>query len=132
MTFVSEKKAQEQQADIFANAVDRYTDTGARERGMVRLFINIGKKDNVRAGDFVGAIAGETGISGNMVGNIKILEAFSFVEVPSEHADAVINALHLSNIKGKRVSVELAKARNSSDFENDRRSSYKKRTTFRR
>ncbi|MDR2644418.1 MAG: DEAD/DEAH box helicase [Endomicrobium sp.] len=132
MMFVSEKKTQEQQADIFANAVDRYTDTGARERGMVRLFINIGKKDNVRTGDFVGAIAGETGISGNMVGNIKILEAFSFVEVPSEHADAVINALHLSNIKGKRVSVELAKARNSSDFENDRRSSYRKRTTFRR
>ena len=132
MMFVSEKKAQEQQADIFANAVDRYADTGARERGMVRLFINIGKKDNVRAGDFVGAIAGETGISGNMIGNIKILEAFSFVEVPSEHADAVINALHLSNIKGKRVSVELAKARNSSDFENDRRSSYRKRTTFRR
>ncbi|MDR1244929.1 MAG: DbpA RNA binding domain-containing protein, partial [Endomicrobium sp.] len=132
MMFVSEKKTQEQQADIFANAVDRYTDTGARERGMVRLFINIGKKDNVRTGDFVGAIAGETGISGNMVGNIKILEAFSFVEVPSEYADAVINALHLSNIKGKRVSVELAKARNSSDFENDRRSSYRKRTTFRR
>ncbi|MDR1943158.1 MAG: DEAD/DEAH box helicase [Endomicrobium sp.] len=132
MTFVSEKKAQEQQADIFATSVDRYTDTGARERVMGRLFINIGKKDNVRAGDFVGAIAGETGISGNMVGNIKILEAFSFVEVPSEHADEVINALHLSNIKGKRVSVELAKARNSSDFENDRRSSYKKRTTFRR
>jgi ATP-dependent RNA helicase DeaD len=132
MTFVSEKKAQEQQADIFATAVDRYADTGARERGMVRLFINTGKKDNVRAGDFVGAIAGETGISGNMVGNIKILEAFSFVEVPSEHADAVINALHLINIKGKRVSVELAKARNSSDFENNRRSSYGKRTTFRR
>ncbi|MDR1104627.1 MAG: DEAD/DEAH box helicase [Endomicrobium sp.] len=132
MTFVSEKKAQEQQADIFANAADRYTDTGARERGMVRLFINIGKKDNVRAGDFVGAIAGETGISGNMVGNIKILESFSFVEVPSEHADAVINALHLSNIKGKRVSVERAKARNSSDFENNRHPSYRKRTTFRK
>jgi ATP-dependent RNA helicase DeaD len=132
MTFVSEKKAQEQQADIFATAVDRYADTGARERGMVRLFINIGKKDNVRAGDFVGAIVGETGVSGNMVGNIKILEAFSFVEVPSEHADAVINALYLSNIKGKRVSVELAKARNSSDFENNSRSSYEKRTTFRR
>ncbi|MDR2811916.1 MAG: DEAD/DEAH box helicase [Endomicrobium sp.] len=132
MRFASEKKAQEQQADIFANAVDRYTDTGARGHGMVRLFTNIGKKDNVRAGDFVGAIAGETGISGNMIGNIKILEAFSFVEVPSEHADAVINALHLSNIKGKRVSVEIAKARNSSDFKNDRCSSYRKRTTFRR
>ncbi|MDR2644691.1 MAG: DbpA RNA binding domain-containing protein, partial [Endomicrobium sp.] len=60
-------------------------------------------------------IAGEAGIDGDMVGNIKILESFSFVEVPSKHADAVINALHSSNIKGKRVFVEFAKARNSSD-----------------
>ncbi|MDR3195490.1 MAG: DEAD/DEAH box helicase [Endomicrobium sp.] len=132
MMFVSEKKAQEQQADIFANAVNHYADTGARERGMARLFINVGKKDNVRTEDFVGAIAGETGIGGNAVGNIKILESFSFVEVPSEHADAVINALHSSNIKGKRVSVELAKARNSSEPESDRRSIYGKRRTFRR
>jgi ATP-dependent RNA helicase DeaD len=109
MLFATQKKEQEQKADIFANTKDRYLDTGARDRGMVRLFINIGKKDNVRAGDFVGAIAGEAGISGDMVGNIKILDAFSFVEVPLEHADNIINALHSSNIKGKRVSVELAK-----------------------
>jgi ATP-dependent RNA helicase DeaD len=132
MTFVSEKKTQKQQTDIFANVVDHYTNTGTRERDMVRLFINIGKKYNIQAGDFVNAIAGETKISGNMIGNIRIFEAFSFVEVPNEHVDAVINALHLSNIKGKRVSVELAKARNSSDFENGRRFNYKKRTTFRR
>jgi ATP-dependent RNA helicase DeaD len=115
MTFACEKKAQQQQADIFANTVDRYTDTGARERSMVRLFINIGKKDNVRAGDFVGAIAGEARIDANMIGNIKILDSFSFVEVPSEQTDAVINALHSSNIKGKRVFVALAKSRSSPD-----------------
>jgi ATP-dependent RNA helicase DeaD len=86
-----------------------YSNTGAKERGMARLFISIGKKQNVRPGDFVGAIAGETGLSGNIVGNIKILEAFSFVEVPQEHADTVINALNSANIKGKKVSVELAK-----------------------
>jgi ATP-dependent RNA helicase DeaD len=137
MTLASENKAQQQQADIFANAADSYVDTGARDRAMVRLFINIGKKDNVRAGDFVGAIAGETGINGNMIGNIKILESFSFVEVPSEHADEVIHALHSSNIKGKRVSVELAKARSSSEQGNEYRREYGNRgsgnhRTFRR
>ncbi|MDR1087394.1 MAG: DEAD/DEAH box helicase [Endomicrobium sp.] len=137
MTLASENKAQQQQADIFANAADSYADTGARDRTMVRLFINIGKKDNVRAGDFVGAIAGETGINGNMIGNIKILESFSFVEVPSERADEVINALHSSNIKGKRISVELAKARNSSEQGNEPHRGYGNRAsgnrkTFRR
>ncbi|MDR1695758.1 MAG: DEAD/DEAH box helicase [Endomicrobium sp.] len=110
MIFVSEKKEQEEKkADMFAKQSKGYENTGARESGMTRLFISIGKKDNVRAGDFVGAIAGETGLAGNVVGNIKILDAFSFVEVPDEHADNVINALNSSNIKGKRVSVEPAK-----------------------
>jgi ATP-dependent RNA helicase DeaD len=129
MMFASEKREQEQKADIFTNASsNKYTNTGARNSGMARLFINIGKKDNVRAGDFVGAIAGETGISGNSVGNIKILDAFSFVEVPQDQADNVINALHSSNIKGKRVSVELAKGNSSGSSDGEeRRSSYNKR-----
>ncbi|MDR0799930.1 MAG: DEAD/DEAH box helicase [Endomicrobium sp.] len=97
---VSEKKEQEQKADILENT---------NPHGMTKLFINIGKKNNVRAGDFVGAIAGETGINSSLIGSIKILDAFSFVEVPQEYADDIINALHSSNIKGKKVSVNLAK-----------------------
>ncbi|MCA6070886.1 MAG: DEAD/DEAH box helicase [Endomicrobium sp.] len=124
MMFISEKK--EQKADVFAIASSsKYSDTGAGNSSMARLFINIGKKDNVRAGDFVGAIAGETGISGDSVGNIKILEAFSFVEVPRDQADNVISALHSSNIKGKRVLVELAKGNNGSSYGAEKRSGYK-------
>ena len=36
-----------------------FGDTGAEE-GMVRLFINIGKKQKVRPGDILGAVAGES------------------------------------------------------------------------
>ncbi|MCL1971471.1 MAG: DEAD/DEAH box helicase [Endomicrobia bacterium] len=120
MAFASEKKEQEERADMFARQSEGYANTGARERGMTRLFINIGKKDGIRAGDFVGAIAGETGLEGNVVGNIKILESFSFVEVPSDHADNVINALNSSNIKGKHVSVEPAKESSGGASRDDR------------
>ncbi|MDR0977909.1 MAG: DEAD/DEAH box helicase [Endomicrobium sp.] len=132
MIFTSEKKAQEQQMDVFANTIDRYADTGAREKGMVRLFINIGRKDNLKTGDLITAIANKTGINRNRVGSIKILESFSFIEVPSEYADAVINALHLSSIKEKKVYAELAKAKNSQQSENIKRfnSSYEKRRIF--
>jgi ATP-dependent RNA helicase DeaD len=75
---------------------------------MSRLFINIGKKDLIGAGDIVGAIAGEAGINADLIGNIKILDAFSFVEVPNEEAQNVISALSASNIKGKKVNVEIA------------------------
>jgi ATP-dependent RNA helicase DeaD len=126
MMFVSEKREHEQKSDVFARTVNNYySNTGARGGNMTRLFINIGKKDNVRASDFVGAISGEAGISGSLIGNIKILDAFSFVEVPKENADDVISALHSSNIRGKRVSVELAK-------ENVSFSNYEKKTNFKR
>lgn len=113
MFFDNEKKEQEQKEDMFAKK--GYSNTGARGYGMTRLFISIGKKDGVRAGDFVGAIAGETGLPGEMIGNIKILESFSFVEVPDEHAENVINALSSSNIKGKAVFVEPAKEPGAAD-----------------
>ncbi|WP_082121518.1 DEAD/DEAH box helicase [Endomicrobium proavitum] len=129
MAVASEQKEQKEKADVFSAKKSEgyskgYSNTGARDHGMTRLFINIGKKDNVRAGDFVGAIAGEAGIRGDAVGNIKILEAFSFVEVPTENADDVINALNASNIKGKRVNAEPAKESDSSGDRGDSRAKF--------
>jgi ATP-dependent RNA helicase DeaD len=89
------------------SSVNSFGDTGA-SRGMVRLFINVGKKHNVRAGDILGAIAGETGMSGDLVGDIDIYEAFSFVEVPPENAVQIMNILPKRNIKGNKVIVEPA------------------------
>jgi ATP-dependent RNA helicase DeaD len=93
----------------FRRKQSKFNGTGAKEQGMSRLFFNIGSKDKVRAGDFVGAIAGETGINASLIGNIKILDAFSFVEVPEEYAQDVITALNASNVKGKKVKVLPAK-----------------------
>ena len=39
---------------------------------MVRLFINIGKKDKAKPGDIVGALAGESGIPGKLIGTIDM------------------------------------------------------------
>jgi len=83
----------------------------ARQAGMTRLFINIGKSKNIRPGDFVGAIAGETGLNGSVVGGIDIFDKFSFVEVPKDVAQKVIDALNNSNIKGNKVVVEKAQGR---------------------
>ena len=60
---------------------EEFGDTGA-EPGMVRMFMNIGKKDRVRIGDILGAVAGESGMEGALVGTIDMYDNFSFVEVP--------------------------------------------------
>ena len=75
---------------------------------MVRLFINIGKKQGIRPGDILGAIAGESGIPGNLVGSIDLYDKYTFVEVPREVAADVLDAMKNAKIKGKAINVEPA------------------------
>ena len=75
---------------------------------MVRLFFNVGAKMRVEPRDLVGAIAGETGIPGRSIGAIEIHDRFSFVDVPPDVADNVMNVMNGSQIRGFRVAVEKA------------------------
>jgi len=84
-----------------------FGDTGA-EAGMVRLFINLGKKQKVRPGDILGAIAGETGMPGKLIGSIDMYDKYTFVEVPREYAAEVIQVMKNAKIKGKSINVEPA------------------------
>lgn len=76
--------------------------------GMARLFINIGKNQNIRPGDILGAIAGESGIPGRMVGSIDMYDKYTFVEVPEENAESVLKAMKNAKIKGKNIRMEVA------------------------
>lgn len=83
---------------------------GSRSGGddMARLFINIGKNQNVKPGDILGAIAGESGMPGKMVGSIDMYDKYTFVEVPREQADIVLQAMKDVRIKGKNIHMEKA------------------------
>ena len=87
--------------------VDDFGDTGA-EDGMVRLFINIGKNQKARPGDILGAIAGETGIAGSLIGTIDMYDKYTLVEVPKEYARDVLNAMSHARIKGRNINIEPA------------------------
>ena len=86
---------------------DEFGDTGAQE-GMVRLFINVGRQQKARPGDILGAIAGETGISGRLIGSIDMYDKYTFVEVPREYAQDVLRAMDHVKIKGKSINIEPA------------------------
>ncbi len=97
----------------YGNRGDSYGDGRYEHRregadGMVRLFINIGKDQNVKPGDILGAIAGESGISGRVVGSIDMFDAYTFVDVPQESARLVMKAMKNAKIKGKSVRMEVA------------------------
>lgn len=81
---------------------------GEGKSARVRLFVNVGKKDNVRPGDIVGAIAGESGMPGQLIGAIKMYDNYTFVEVPGEYVDEVLLAMKNVKIKGRDVHMERA------------------------
>ena len=76
---------------------------------MVRLFINAGKKNKIRAKDIVGAIANEAGVPGKTLGAIDLYDDYTFVDVPSEFVRDVLHGMKNAKIKGKKVHIEIAK-----------------------
>ena len=78
------------------------------ENEVVKLFLNLGKKDNVKAKDIVGSFAANTGISSEDIGKINVLDKFSFVEVPQKYAREILKSMKDKKIKGKDVNIEIA------------------------
>ena len=81
---------------------------GEGDEKMARLFINIGKAQRITPGDILGAVAGESGIPGRMVGSIDMYDGYTFVDVPGRYADDVLKAMTHAKIKGKNIHVEKA------------------------
>lgn len=105
----------------FGNKRDRNTgrDRNNRQRdkrnkrtggpNSTRIFISTGKKTGVSANHILAALCNEGKIRGKDVGQIDIFNDFSFVNVDSKVAAKAVKNLNNKHIRGKRVSVEIAK-----------------------
>ncbi|HYN20469.1 MAG TPA: DEAD/DEAH box helicase [Thermoanaerobaculia bacterium] len=79
------------------------------EGGMVRLFLSAGRRNGVRPADIVGAIANEAGVPGKSIGSIDVYDNFTFVEVPAEYRDQVLERMSRATIRGRPVDARLAR-----------------------
>lgn len=84
-----------------------YKEAGA-EKGMARLFINMGSRDRIQPRHIVEAIASRTSLPGKKIGAIDIFDKFSFVDIPLEYAQEVLSPSKSFRIKGKKVTIEKA------------------------
>ena len=78
------------------------------EDGMVRLFIAAGSRAGVRPGDIVGAIANEADVPGKAIGSIDIYDRFTFVELPAQYRDRVLQRMARATIRGRPVEIRVA------------------------
>ncbi len=77
----------------------------AANSGTTRVFFNVGKRDNVRPGDLLGAIAGESGLPGDRIGSIDLFESHALVEIASDSVETVIAKLTGVTLRGRQLHV---------------------------
>ena len=64
---------------------------------------------NTAPGDILGAIAGESGLPGKMIGSIDMYDKYTFVDVPREYVSDILNAMKNCKIKGNSFNISRSK-----------------------
>ncbi len=93
------------------NAYGEIQEVGRRKKqldkkGKARLFVALGKKDQINAKKLVNLIRGKVSIENRDISDILIMDKFSFITVPFEKAEQILISFKK---KGKRPLITHAK-----------------------
>jgi hypothetical protein len=83
----------------------------AASAGTARIFVNLGTRDNVAAGDLMGAMVNETGATRESIGRIELRDTFSLVDVPAAQAEAIAAKLTGITVRGRRILARVEQER---------------------
>jgi ATP-dependent RNA helicase DeaD len=78
--------------------------------GQVKLFLNRGQRSGIEEDDVRWALTEGAVIPAEAIGDVRVLERFSFVDLDSEHAEQALERLDGTKLGGKQIRVEYAKA----------------------
>ncbi|AJQ92484.1 DEAD/DEAH box helicase [Gynuella sunshinyii] len=67
--------------------------------------LDVGRRDGIRPGDIVGAIANEAGIESQFIGNIRLSENFSIVELPDGMPKEVFKQLKNVKVRNRPLNI---------------------------
>jgi len=79
-----------------------------QKAGFTRLFINLGKTDNLKPADLIGMINDNTGIRNIEIGEIEILKNFSFFEIDDKFTGTVLKSFKDKEFKKRKIILEIA------------------------
>jgi ATP-dependent RNA helicase DeaD len=71
-----------------------------------KLILSVGRAQDVEPGDVVHAITAATGLDGESVRNVRMLEHFTFVEVPEDVAERVVSECSGQPLGGQPLALE--------------------------
>jgi ATP-dependent RNA helicase DeaD len=73
-----------------------------------KLVLAVGRARGVEPADVVAAIVDNSHLDGEDVSNVRVLERFSFVEVPGERAGEVVEKVNGQSVRGVELRLEVA------------------------
>ncbi|MBA4251777.1 MAG: RNA helicase [Chlorobiaceae bacterium] len=117
-SFGRDKRNRSSKSDKFESSrerskSDRYDSPREKSKstrtvGAARLFLAMGKKDDLTPVEILKLVKKKTGIEGNRISEISINDTFSFFNVTDKDADIIIDKLN-SKSSGKKPLIERAK-----------------------
>ncbi|MBI0400487.1 DEAD/DEAH box helicase [Cyclobacterium marinum] len=72
------------------------------------IYLSVGKKNKVSKGDIVGFFTKRGGLKGSEIGMINILDNASYVAIPTERVDDLLNNTYNQKLKKLKVKMEVA------------------------
>lgn len=101
-------RAPDRQPPVEPESASRPKPSHGTPDDQTRLYMNVGEEMGIGPDDVVGAIQGETGLPAQVVGAVDVRERHLFVDVASEHANAILAKLKRAQIKGHKLKVKVA------------------------
>ena len=78
------------------------------DEAYTRLLVAGGRAGGLRVADLVGAVTKATGLDGEAVRDVQLLERFAFLAVPEADADRVVEALDGREVRGSALRLQRA------------------------
>jgi ATP-dependent RNA helicase DeaD len=76
-----------------------------------KLIVGAGRSAGIEPADVVGAVVDNTHLENADVRNVRVLERFSFVEVPAGRAQEVADKVSGNRVRGAELRLEVTKRR---------------------
>ena len=93
---------------------------------MRRYRVAVGRKDNIKPGNVLGAIANEAEISSEFIGAIQIFQDFTTVDLPDEMPKETIEILKKTRVFDKKLSIEELTEKNNTTSPREKSNHFKK------
>jgi len=99
------------QEELDESNYNQIKDISIDKKGKARLFVALGRNDGMNPKKLVQLIQTKSGVTDNKIRDIEIFEKFSFLNVPFEEAEIILNSF---KSKGKGKKSLISKAREKS------------------